>query len=70
MRKLYIDSPAVSSISYDCESKALEISYYNKGTYQYTNVPFVTYQRLIVAKDKQQYADRYVTGKYITIKKD
>ncbi|WP_409277875.1 KTSC domain-containing protein [Providencia rustigianii] len=63
-----MDSTIIHLIDYNHEKKTLKISYHRKGTYQYKNVPYIEYQRLVVAKDKQQHIDRYIIGKYISIK--
>lgn len=69
MFKYSVDSPSISSIGYDHQSRVLEMTYHEKGTYQYKNVPTIIYQRLSIAKNKQSFIDRYVDGNYITIKK-
>ncbi|EPL9568158.1 KTSC domain-containing protein [Providencia rettgeri] len=69
MFKYHVDSPSICSIGYDEQSRVLEVTYHEKGTYQYKNVPIITYQRLSVAKNKQLYLERYVDGNYITIEK-
>lgn len=68
MYKLYINSPHIYFIDYFYKSKILEINYYKNGTYRYKNVPYIEYQRLVVARDKQHHIDQYVTGRYVSIK--
>lgn len=68
MYRINIDSKSGYLIDYKHEKKILEISHHKEGAYRYKNVPYIEYQRLVVAKDKKQHIDRYIIGKYVLIK--
>ncbi|OAT37424.1 KTSC domain-containing protein [Proteus myxofaciens] len=60
----FLNTPDIDSIGYDEQSKILEIGYRIDGTHQYKEVPFIIYQRLTVAKNKQHYIKRHIDNIY------
>lgn len=68
MYKLIINSVDVHSVGYDNGSKTLEVCYHTNETHRYIGVPFVIYQRLIIAKNTDVYIQKRVVNRYDLIK--
>ncbi len=67
--KVFVESTAISSISYDPKSQTLDIEFKSSGeTYRYFNVPNDEYQRLLAATSKGAYLNSAIKPKYRTRK--
>ncbi|HET9166087.1 MAG TPA: DUF5615 family PIN-like protein, partial [Candidatus Angelobacter sp.] len=67
--KVFVESTAISSISYDPKSQTLDIEFKSSGeTYRYFDVPNDEYQRLLAAASKGAYLNSEIKPKYRTRK--
>jgi predicted nuclease of predicted toxin-antitoxin system len=67
--KVFVESSAISSISYDPKSQTLDVEFKGSGeTYRYFDVPNDEYQRLLAAASKGAYLNSEIKPKYKTRK--
>lgn len=64
MKRLAVHSSNIRAISYEPETRTLEVEYRNGGIYQYSGVPEPTYQGLMRATSKGSYLHNHIKDKY------
>ncbi|MEY0017453.1 KTSC domain-containing protein [Providencia rettgeri] len=64
MIKFYVGSSSIEFIGYDDASKILLINHIDNKCYQYDNVPFIEYQRLMSATCPLKYIIKHINGSY------
>lgn len=70
MKRQSVHSSNIASIGYDDNNKILEIEFHHGGVYQYLNVPFDVYEKLMDANSHGTYFSANIRNNslYRTIK--
>lgn len=64
MERNRVVSSNLRSVGYDPIEEILEIEFHSSGVYQYFNVPFELYERLMNASSKGSYFANYIKHRY------
>lgn len=59
-----VPSSNIKSIGYDMDRKLLQITFHSDAIYQYADVPFEEFAKLISAKSIGQYFAAYIRNEY------
>ena len=63
-RRIYVDSDAITFISYNAPSKELTVSFNHGGTYVYLNVPKRVYDNFDKTRSKGEYFNRVIRNRF------
>jgi len=64
INRVRVKSSNIHSIGYDEKTKVLQIEFLNGGIYEYYDVPFEIYFKLINAKSKGRFASQHIYYNY------
>jgi hypothetical protein len=54
----------IASVGFDMQNHHLEVKFENGGTYQYSNVPTMTYHSLMASRSIGRYFDKHIKDVY------
>ena len=64
MDRNFVASSNIASIGYDKTTETLEVEFLSGSAYQYYNVPFFLYQKLMQEGSKGKFFNMYVKNSY------
>ena len=64
MRRVSVDSEAISSIGYHRKTRTLEISFKTPAIYRYVEVPRQVYMDLLASDSKGRFFQQHIRGHY------
>jgi KTSC domain len=64
MDRASVTSSNLAEVGYDVDSETLEIMFWSGGVYQYFNIPYFLYERLIQADSPGKFFLAEIKGKY------
>lgn len=68
MQHTSVSSSNISSIGYDLDSRTLEVTFHNGGTYAYSGVPQSEYDALMSASSHGKYLNSNIKPRYAATK--
>ena len=64
MRRMPVESSAISSVGYDPRSKTLEVEFQSGSVYDYHGVPREVYESFLAASSKGRFFSRRIRNLY------